>query len=104
MSYDDMTNQEWLSQLSRQPALLDAARAVVEAATENAEAVTVWRGYFSGPHPPTRREQKARMDRVTETRTALDEAVDAYKNARCMARCQPALTKLENEASLMLAK
>lgn len=98
--YQEMTNREFLDRLNQNPALLDAVHAVVEASVDNTEAVQHWRGHFNGEHAPTQREQKARLALVTETRTALDEAVDAYRNAKCMARLQPHFAQLTDEAKL----
>lgn len=104
MQTEVLTETEALAEIARLRSLLDAQAPVVEAAIANTDAVIQWRGYFNGPHPPTQREQKARVDKVTETRTRLDEAVNAYRNARLKGRLMAAIERqLTDEGKLQVA-
>lgn len=80
--------------MTRQEAIDYTARKVIEAAIANTDAVQKWRAAAAASPMPSQREWRRTLDEVDETRAGLIEAVNAYRNARCLARCQPALSKI----------
>lgn len=103
MRYEDMTPLEWLEQLARNPEQVEAVRAVVEAAVANTDAVIAWRNFVYVATPETQRERDRVVARQTETRTALDEAVDAYRTARTKAKVADSMARVANSATLTLS-
>jgi hypothetical protein len=100
MQTEVLTETEALAEIARLRSLLDAQAPVVEAAIANTEAVQKWRAATYATPAPGQSEQRRIMNQVDETRAKLIEAVEDYKNAKVMARCEASMARLAEKATL----